>query len=129
MSKRGTLGFTLLEVLVALAIFATAAIAVTQVSMQYTRATSHAILRTQAQLLAMNQAALMKIQDTWIQGSQTESIDAFGESWQVVKSSESTISPQVRRISIQINLVNDGQANNVQGIHTLQYFHRKLGTS
>ena len=125
-SNRQQKGFTLLEVLVALAIFATAAIAITQVSMQYTKATSHAQLRTQAQILAMNQAALMQIQDVWLEGSQTESITAYNQAWQVVKTSESTVSPNVRRIQIQINLVNEAQANSVEGIHTLQYFHRRV---
>ena len=45
-------GFTLLEVMVALAIFATAAIALTKVAMQYTQATSNAIVRTKAQFVA-----------------------------------------------------------------------------
>ncbi len=37
-------GFTLLEVMVALAIFAVAAVALTKVAMQYTQSTSNAIL-------------------------------------------------------------------------------------
>ena len=41
-------GFTLLEVMVALAIFAIAAVAVTKVGMQYTQSTANAILRTKA---------------------------------------------------------------------------------
>ncbi len=44
--SRRTLGFTLLEVMVALAIFATAAIALTKVAMQYTQATANAISGT-----------------------------------------------------------------------------------
>lgn len=52
-------GFTLLEVMVALwAIFATAAIALTKVAMQYTQATSNAIVRTKAQFVALNEVAI-----------------------------------------------------------------------
>lgn len=60
-------GFTLLEVMVALAIFATAAIAFTKVAMQYTQATSNAILRTKAQFVALNEVAMMEINQEWLQ--------------------------------------------------------------
>lgn len=128
-SRRITHGFTLLEVMVALAIFATAAIAITQVSMQYTKATTHGILRTQAHMLAMNQAALMQINELWLEGTQTETLTAYEQQWQIVKSSEATISPNVRRIQIQVNLMSDAASNTIQGIHTLQYFHRKVERS
>ena len=45
-------GFYLFEVMVALAIFAVAAIALTKIAMQYTQSTSSAILRTKAQFVA-----------------------------------------------------------------------------
>ncbi len=41
-------GFTLLEVMVALAIFATAAMAMTKVAMQYTQSTANAVFKNQS---------------------------------------------------------------------------------
>lgn len=52
-------GFTLLEVMVALAIFATAAVALTKLGMQYTQSTANAILRTKAQFVAMNEVTCL----------------------------------------------------------------------
>ncbi len=43
--------------MVALAIFATAAMTLTKVAMQYTQSTSNAILRTKAQFVALNEVA------------------------------------------------------------------------
>ena len=60
--------FTLLEVMVALAIFAVAAIALTKIAMQYTQSTSSAILRTKAQFVAMNEVAMMEMNQEWLDG-------------------------------------------------------------
>ena len=95
-------GFTLLEVMVALAIFATAAIAFTKVAMQYTQATSNAILRTKAQFVALNEVAVMEINQEWLQGTQSKQVSQQGESWQIDKSAQSTISPNVQRIEVQV---------------------------
>ncbi len=61
-------GFTLLEVMVALAIFATAAMALSSVAMQYTQSTAHAILRNKAQFVALNEIAKMEINREWMTG-------------------------------------------------------------
>lgn len=94
-------GFTLLEVMVALAIFATAAVALTKLGMQYTQSTANAILRTKAQFVAMNEASLMQINHEWLQGTQSKQVTSQGETWQIDKRAESTISPNVQRIEIQ----------------------------
>ncbi|HFF5457380.1 TPA: type II secretion system minor pseudopilin GspI, partial [Acinetobacter baumannii] len=88
-------GFTLLEVMVALAIFAVAAVALTKVAMQYTQSTSNAILRTKAQFVAMNEVAMMEINQEWLQGTQSKQVTSQGETWQIDKSAQSTISPNV----------------------------------
>ena len=97
-------GFTLLEVMVALAIFATAAIALTKVAMQYTQATSNAIVRTKAQFVALNEVAIMEINQEWLQGTQSKQVTEQGETWQIDKVAQSTISPKVQRIELQVSL-------------------------
>ncbi|KQD02522.1 type II secretion system minor pseudopilin GspI [Acinetobacter soli] len=118
-----TKGFTLLEVMVALAIFATAAVALTKLGMQYTQSTANAILRTKAQFVAMNEAAMMQINREWMQGTSSKQVTSQGETWQVDKTAQATISPNVQRIEIQISRF-DPQQNKVEaGITHMVFFN------
>lgn len=109
-------GFTLLEVMVALAIFAVAAVALTKVAMQYTQSTSNAILRTKAQFVAMNEVAMMEINQEWLQGTQSKQVTSQGETWQIDKSAESTISPNVQKVDLQISLYDQDKGKVQSGI-------------
>ncbi|WP_288385810.1 type II secretion system minor pseudopilin GspI [uncultured Acinetobacter sp.] len=118
-----TKGFTLLEVMVALAIFATAAVALTKLGMQYTQSTANAVLRTKAQFVAMNEAAMMQINREWMQGTSSKQVTSQGETWQVDKIAQATISPNVQRIEIQISRF-DPQQNKVEaGITHMVFFN------
>ncbi|WP_163169790.1 type II secretion system minor pseudopilin GspI [Acinetobacter schindleri] len=119
-------GFTLLEVMVALAIFATAAMALTKVAMQYTQSTSYAILRTKAQFVALNEAAQMEINQEWLTGTSSRQITQQGESWQIDKKSESTISPNVQRINIQVGIVNADTGQLESGVSSLVFFNHRV---
>lgn len=116
-------GFTLLEVMVALAIFAVAAVALTKVAMQYTQSTSNAILRTKAQFVAMNEVALMKINQEWLQGTQSKQVTSQGETWQIDKSAESTVSPNVQKVDLQISLYDSDKGKVQNGITHLVFFN------
>ncbi|MBJ9738165.1 type II secretion system minor pseudopilin GspI [Acinetobacter oleivorans] len=116
-------GFTLLEVMVALAIFAVAAVALTKVAMQYTQSTSNAILRTKAQFVAMNEVALMEINQEWLQGTQSKQVTSQGESWQIDKSAESTVSPNVQKVDLQISLYDSDKGKVQNGITHLVFFN------
>ncbi|ENX37109.1 type II secretion system protein I [Acinetobacter courvalinii] len=116
-------GFTLLEVMVALAIFAVAAIALTKVAMQYTQSTSNAILRTKAQFVAMNEVAMMEMNQEWLDGTQSKQITSQGETWQIDKKAQSTISPKIQRIELQVSLFNDEQGKVEAGITNLVFFN------
>ncbi len=118
-----TKGFTLLEVMVALAIFATAAVALTKLGMQYTQSTANAVLRTKAQFVVMNEAAMMQINREWMQGTSSKQVTSQGETWQVDKTAQATISPNVQRIEIQISRF-DPQQNKVEaGITHMVFFN------
>lgn len=115
-------GFTLIEVVVALAIFAVAALALTKVGMQYTQSTANAILRTKAQFVAQNEIAQMEINGEWLEGTQSKQVSAQGESWQIDKRSEATLSPDIQKIEIQVSLFDAEQAKVQSGIlHTVFY--------
>lgn len=116
-------GFTLLEVMVALAIFAVAAIALTKVAMQYTQSTANAILRTKAQFVAMNEVAMMEINQEWLDGTQSKQITSQGETWQIDKKAQSTISPKIQRIELQVSLFNNEQGKVEAGVTNLVFFN------
>lgn len=116
-------GFTLLEVMVALAIFAVAAVALTKVAMQYTQSTSNAILRTKAQFVAMNEVALMEINQEWLQGTQSKQVTSQAETWQIDKSAESTVSPNVQKVDLQISLYDSDKGKVQNGITHLVFFN------
>ena len=118
-------GFTLLEVMVALAIFATAAMALTKVAMQYTQATAQAILRTKAQFVVQNEIAKMQIQSQWLEGTQTEQISQQGENWQIEKKAQSTISPNVQRVEIQVRLFNPETGKAESGVTHMIFFNNR----
>ena len=119
-------GFTLLEVMVALAIFATAAMALTHVAMQYTQSTAHAILRTKAQYVALNEIASMEINREWMSGTASKQVTQQGERWQIDKKAQATISPNVQRIDVQISLLNVDTGNVEAGITSLVFFNHKV---
>ncbi|WP_075382885.1 type II secretion system minor pseudopilin GspI [Acinetobacter pittii] len=116
-------GFTLLEVMVALAIFAVAAVALTKVAMQYTQSTSNAILRTKAQFVAMNEIALMEINQEWLEGTQSKQVTSQGETWQIDKSAQSTISPNVQKVDLQISVYDSDKGKVQNGITHLVFFN------
>lgn len=116
-------GFTLLEVMVALAIFAVAAVALTKVAMQYTQSTSNAILRTKAQFVAMNEVAMMEINQEWLQGTQSKQVTSQGETWQIDKSAQSTISPNVQKIDLQVSLHDPDKGKVQNGITHMVFFN------
>ena len=118
-------GFTLLEVMVALAIFATAATALTKVAMQYTQATSNAILRTKAQFVALNEIALMEMNQEWLQGTQSKQTTQQGKTWQIDKTAQSTISPNVQRIEVHVSLFNTETAKVESSMTHLVFFNHK----
>lgn len=116
-------GFTLLEVMVALAIFAVITVALTKVAMQYTQSTSNAILRTKAQFVAMNEVAMMEINQEWLQGTQSKQVTSQGETWQIDKSAQSTISPNVQKIDLQVSLYDPDKRKVQNGITHMVFFN------
>ncbi|MCL6233391.1 MULTISPECIES: type II secretion system minor pseudopilin GspI [Acinetobacter] len=121
----GAKGFTLLEVMVALAIFATAAMALSNVAMQYTQSTAHAILRNKAQFVALNEIAKMEINREWMTGTASKQVTEQGEQWQIDKKAQATISPNVQRIDIQVSLMNAETGDVEAGISSLVFFNYK----
>ena len=105
-------GFTLLEVMVALAVFATAAIAISKVSMNYTTAIIHMQTRTLAHFVAMNRLADLEINGAWPEGTADDVSNEQGRQWKIKQQVQNTLSEQVKRIEIQVSPVDDNKTNN-----------------
>jgi general secretion pathway protein I len=118
-------GFTLLEVMVALAIFAIAALALTQVAAQYSQSTYNSDLKTKAQFVAMNEQALMEIKKEWLSGSDSKQVTQQGLTWQIDRESQPTLSENVQRIHIHIRLFNNDTGKAENGITDLIFFNER----
>lgn len=96
-------GFTLLEVMVALAIFAVAAIALTQAGMSYTHAVSTLSDRSAAHYILMNEAALLRIQRAWPEGTGERVVEQAGQRWQLRYQTFPTPVLAVRRVELSVS--------------------------
>lgn len=103
-------GFTLLEVMVALAIFAVAAIALTQAGMSYTYAVRTLGERSAAHYVLMNEAALLRINRTWPEGTGERMIEQAGQRWQLRYQTFPTPVLAVRRVLLSVSALSDEQS-------------------
>jgi len=76
-------GFTLLEVMIALAIFAVAAVALTRAGMSYVYTVQSLQTRTLAHFVAMNEAANISVTQAWMDGSAEHNVEEQGSHWQI----------------------------------------------
>lgn len=76
-------GFTLIEVMVALAILAVVAVAASQASMGYLRTVEGMKSRTYAQFVAQNAAVQLRINQDWPQANRSENITQQGHAWHI----------------------------------------------
>ena len=82
-------GFTLIEVMGALAIFAMVAIVASQASGTYLRSVNNLKVRTLAQFVAQNIATDLTLNPTAITREQTRQVESQGRAWLV------TVAPQI----------------------------------
>ena len=102
-------GFTLIEVMVALAILAVVAVAASRASSAYLSSVEVLRTRTLAQFVAQNAAADLRIQDTWLTTNKTQTINAQGRDWQVTMTVANAITPALKQVNIAVAPIIDGQ--------------------
>lgn len=105
-------GFTLIEVMVALAILAVVAVAASRASSAYLSSVDILRTRTLAHFVAQNAAADLKIQESWLTANRTQTLNAQGRDWQVVMTVGDTISPALKQVTIAVAPIVDGQTGN-----------------
>lgn len=108
-SKRES-GFTLIEVMVALAILAVVAVAASRASSAYLNSVDILRTRTLAHFVAQNAAADLRIQETWLTANSTQAITAQGRDWQVAMTVADTLTPALKKVNITVAPIIDGQA-------------------
>lgn len=102
-------GFTLIEVMVALAILAVVAVAASRASSAYLNSVEVLRTRTLAHFVAQNVAADLRIQESWLTANSTQTVDAQGRAWQVAMTVNSTLSPALKEVNISVAPIIDGQ--------------------
>lgn len=102
-------GFTLIEVMVALAILAVVAVAASRASSAYLSSVDVLRTRTLAHFVAQNAAADLRIQETWLTANRTQTINAQGRDWQVVMTVNDAITPALKEVDIAVAPIIDGQ--------------------
>ena len=102
-------GFTLIEVMVALAILAVVAVAASRASSAYLSSVDVLRTRTLAQFVAQNAAVDLHIQDTWLTANKTQTINAQGRDWQVTMTATDAITPALKQVNIAVAPIIDGQ--------------------
>ena len=106
-------GFTLIEVMVALAILAVVAVAASRASSAYLSSVDVLRTRTLAQFVAQNAAEDLRIQDTWLTANKTQTINAQGRDWQVTMTVSDAITPALKEVNIAVAPIIDGQPRTV----------------
>jgi general secretion pathway protein I len=98
-------GFTLLEVLVALAVFATSAAALIYSLGESTRAQAYMEHKTLAHWIAMNQLSLTRLQAKWPGiGSTSGTEEMTGTEWHWTRIVEQTADAKLRRVNMEVRL-------------------------
>lgn len=102
-------GFTLIEVMVALAILAVVAVAASRASSAYLSSVDVLRTRTLAHFVAQNAAADLRIQDTWLTANSAQTINAQGRDWQITMTVSQDIAPALKKVNIAVAPIIDGQ--------------------
>ena len=103
-------GFTLIEVMVALAILAVVAVAASRASSAYLSSVDVLKTRTLAHFVAQNAAAELRIQQTWLTANRIQTLNEQGRDWQVQMSVAETLSPALKQVNISVAPIIDGEA-------------------
>ena len=102
-------GFTLIEVMVSLAILAVVAVAASRASSAYLSSVDVLRTRTLAHFVAQNAAADLRIQDTWLTANSAQTINAQGRDWQITMTVSQDITPALKKVNIAVAPIIDGQ--------------------
>ena len=106
--KTGNHGFTLLEVMVALAIFAISALVILESTTQSIRQQTQLENKTFALWAAENQFTKLRLQNAWPETGTTDSrVTLVQKHWLLQQSVEETANPLLRKITVAVTPENN----------------------
>lgn len=115
-------GFTLIEVLVALLVFALIGTAASQVGSQYISSYETVRDRTLATWVADNRMNELRLEESFPEVSEnTDELDFGPYRWQVLTAVKGTAEPSIRRVDITVSRFNQIE-NDFRSVHTLSGF-------
>lgn len=107
------IGFTLLEVMVALTILSVVAISASQASRSYLHSVVNMKTRTLANYVAENTISELQMQKAWLESQSTKQVQAQGREWQVVVEPNQDIKIKtLQHIRVRVSPVEEGQVKN-----------------
>ena len=116
-------GFTLLEVLVALAVFAVAAIALMRVSESQLQLSARLEDKTFAHWVALNMVSEMQANQDWPDlGEQTGKVSMAGRDWKIIVKTLATPMNRVRRVEVTVSVAPQDFTQNMEAITVLSGF-------
>lgn len=95
-------GFTLVEVMVALAILAVVGVAASQASSSYIKSVDGLRTRTLAHFVAQNMAVQLQIQKAWLTKAKTENLTQQGRNWTLTYTPSKTLTPNIQSVTINV---------------------------
>lgn len=110
-ASKSARGFTLLEVLIALSIFAICASTLIQQSGRSIRQAAHLEIRTHANWIAENELERLRLSEQFVAPGTQESELAFGKrQWHITQEINSTSHKDLRKAVIRVREANNPQA-------------------
>ncbi|MFD2179139.1 type II secretion system minor pseudopilin GspI [Veronia pacifica] len=110
-------GFTLIEVLVAMTVFAVAALAVIKSTSQHTRSLSYLEEKTLASIVADNQLTLLFLNGEKPASEKKGNVEMAGRTWYWTLKPTATQTGQLRAIDMQV-FTSKERANNIISVRT-----------
>lgn len=102
-SRRSQCGFTLLEVLIAMAVISIALTAIIKTGSSTTANTVYLKQKTFAHWVAMNRMAELQAEKNWPSvGTTSETVEMMGQEWEWIQTTTETVDPNLRRVEIAV---------------------------
>lgn len=105
--QKSVKGFTLIEVMVALAILAVVAVSASQASRSYLQSVGNMKTRMLAQFVAQNTITDLRLQQKWITQVENKQVDEQGKKWQITITPTDTSISSLKKISVVVAPVDE----------------------
>lgn len=120
-SRQNTRGFTLLEVMISMAIVAVTASSLSLALSGMVTSMARLEEKTMAHILGMNKMSELMAQTDWPPlGKRDEFVDMSRREWVVTSEVKASLLPKVRQIEVRIALRAEGISEDAVTIHTLR---------